>query len=523
MNDLNLFFKKEIKKIMNYFNAGKYDVVITKSKILLKKNPEFMVLYNIIGISLQKINRYEEAKNIFLQGLKINSNSLDLILNLANIYKAEKKYNLAEEFYQKILKINPTYILALLNYGNLKNDLNQSEEALELYERALKVDNNNYSIHFNKAFMLQSTGKFEDAIFHSKKCLELNSNCTPADILLSKMLDYKENDWHLQSMLTKINNQDIAIENLYDLHFAIGNVYEKIGELTLSINHVHKANEIKRKNLKFNINDEIKLINSIKNTFNNLDLNTLQIDNDHPNKNIIFILGMPRSGTTLVEQIISTHPNVYGAGELFILAQIIKDNFFNNINHSNQLNIDLIKNTNFNEWQKKYHVHLANFKSNEQYLTDKNPLNFLWIGFIKIVFPNAKIIHCHRGPEETCLSIYKNNFPGKDLGWTYNQNELGTYYNLYKNLMKFWHKLLPNYIYDIKYEDLINNQEVQTKSLIEACGLKWNDNCLNFHQNKKPIKTLSVSQARQKIYKTSLKLSENYKLELKELFSLLSE
>ena len=133
-----------------------------------------------------------------------------------------------------------------------------------------------------------------------------------------------------------------------------------------------------------------------------------------------------------------------------------------------------------------------------------------------------KLFIVTENPEENCLSIYKNLFPGTDLGWTYNQNELGTYYNLYMDLMKFWQKLLPNYIYNIKYEDLINDQEEQIKSLINACGLNWEDNCLNFHKNKKPIKTLSVAQARQKIYKTSLNLSENYKVELKELFSILS-
>jgi hypothetical protein len=163
------------------------------------------------------------------------------------------------------------------------------------------------------------------------------------------------------------------------------------------------------------------------------------------------------------------------------------------------------------------------FNSNESFLTDKNPLNFLWIGFIKIVFPNAKIIHCYRDPKETCLSIYKNVFPGLDLAWTYNQKELGAYYNLYKDLMKFWHKLFPNYIYDIEYEKLINNQEEQSKALIAACNLKWETNCLDFHQNKRLIKTLSITQARQKIYNTSLNLSKNYKLELKELFSILSK
>ena len=522
MISTKLHFQNEIKKIKNYFNVGKYDVVIQKSKILLKKNPEFIGLYNIVGISLHRQKKYEEAINIFHKGLLHDPISLDLTLNLANAYKSGNNLKTAEEYYKKNLELNPNHFLTLLNYGNLKNDLNMVEESISLYDQAIKVDNDNFSVHFNKAFMLQSVGNFKDSIYHAKKCLELNNFFTPADVLLSKMINYKESDWHLKSMLEKVNNHNLnlTIPNLYNLHFAISAAYEKLNEMSLSMKHTILANQLKRQSLKFNINDEIKIFNDIKSTFKNLDLKSIQLE-DNKNK-LIFILGLPRSGTTLVEQIISTHSNVFGAGELFTLGNIIKDNFFNFNESKKTLNKESIINTNFNDWQDRYDDHLLNFKHKEEYLTDKNPLNFLWIGFIKIIFPNSIIIHCHRDPQENCLSIYKNNFPGTDLGWIYDQSDLGDYYNLYNDLMKFWHELLPHSIYDIKYEELINDQEKVIKSLIEACGLKWEENCLNFHQNIKPIKTLSVTQARQKIYKTSLKLSENYKLELKKLFSKLS-
>jgi tetratricopeptide (TPR) repeat protein len=146
MNNLSQIFKNEVKKIMNYFNVGQYDIVIKKSKILLKKNPEYIGLYNMIGISHQKEKRYEEAINIFLQGLRVDPVNYTLILNLANSYKAQMKYDLAEINYKKILTHNPTYVLALLNYGNLKNDLNQGDEAIELYDRALKIDDKNFKL-----------------------------------------------------------------------------------------------------------------------------------------------------------------------------------------------------------------------------------------------------------------------------------------------------------------------------------------------------------------------------------------
>ena len=521
MNIQNLDLKKEVRKIMNFFNVGKYDVVIKKSKILLKKNPEFIALYNIIGISHQKEKNYKEAINTFKKGLLIDTLSLELNLNLANTYKLERDFKQAEQTYEKILKINPSYVLALLNYGNLKNDLNLVEDSLSLYNKALAVDENNFSIHFNKAFILQAIGKFDESIFHAKKSLELNKNFTPADTLLSKMLNYKENKWHLDKMIEKAKNDKLSLSQIYNLNFAIGSAYERIKEEKLSMKHIIIANETKRKILKYNIKDDINLFDKIKNSFQNLDFKAKQLTNKSSDKDLIFILGMPRSGTTLVEQIVSTHSKVYGAGELFTLAHLIKDEFFD-INNNKKLNNNSIRDTNFEEWPLKYNDYLENLKSNKKFLTDKNPLNFLWIGFIKIIFPNAKIIHCIRNPEENCLSIFKNLFPGDDLAWCYDQRELGNYYNLYTDLMKFWHNLFPNSIYDIKYEELINNQEDQIKMLINACGLEWEEQCLNFHQNKKPIKTLSITQARQKIYKTSLNLSKNFKVELKELFSIIS-
>ena len=318
--------------------------------------------------------------------MTVDSISLELLLNLANTYKAEGEYNLAEENYKKILEINPKFVLAILNYGNLKNDLNMADESISLYDEALEIDNNNFTTHFNKAFMLQATGKFVDAIFHAKKSLELNKNFAPADALLAKMLNYKDNLWHLESMIEKVKDQTLSVPNLYNLHFAIGNVYEQIGKTNLSIKHIIQGNEIKRKNLKYDIKDDIKIFELIKNTFKDLDLNSLQNKRSDDSKNLIFILGMPRSGTTLVEQIISTHSNVFGAGELFILANIIKDNFFSIDKNKKKLDAMSVKNTNFKEWEKQYNNYLLNFQLREKFLTDKNPLNFLWIGFIKIVF-----------------------------------------------------------------------------------------------------------------------------------------
>ena len=228
-------------------------------------------------------------------------------------------------------------------------------------------------------------------------------------------------------------------------------------------------------------------------------------------------MGLPRSGTSLAEQIISSHSLVYGAGELNYLENLIKEKFFLN----NKLNLNLPLENKFNSLVQdvgnRYVDLIQNFKTSKNIITDKAPQNFKWIGFINLIFPNAKIIHCQRNPKDNFLSLYKNFFP-EGLEWTYNEDNLISYYKNYKTMIKFWKKIFPNYIYDLVYEEIINNPEKEIKRLLNFCDLNWDDNCLNFYKTKRSIKTLSVAEARKPIYKSSLSGSLNYEPFLKDYF-----
>ena len=225
---------------------------------------------------------------------------------------------------------------------------------------------------------------------------------------------------------------------------------------------------------------------------------------------MIFILGMPRSGTSLVEQIITTHSNVFGAGELSQLSKIINESLMDNGALSYEKINKLIENESFAiQLRMDYYNYLKRFNASETFITDKAPLNFRWIGIIKILFPSSKIIHCSRNPKDNCLSLYKNFFEG-GLNFSYDQKELGTYYNIYLSLISFWKKQFPDYIYDAKYEEIIGNPNNEIKNIINFCDLNWEEDCLQFHKNKTPIKTLSTVQARKPIYKSSINSFEKF-------------
>ncbi|MDC1154898.1 sulfotransferase [Candidatus Pelagibacter sp.] len=206
-----------------------------------------------------------------------------------------------------------------------------------------------------------------------------------------------------------------------------------------------------------------------------------------------------------------------GGGELPILSNIVKNNFITDNNFS-PLKFKKIVNDELeiNNLRLEFLKFLKYFKFDEKYITDKSPLNFRWIGFIKLIFPSAKIINCIRDPKNNCLSMFKNLFEG-GLNFTYDQQDLVKYYKYYLDLMNFWESKFSNTIYNVKYENLISNSDHEIKKIINYCNLNWEKNCLSFYKNKTPIKTMSTAQARKPIYKTSINPFDKFKNYLKIL------
>ena len=247
-----------------------------------------------------------------------------------------------------------------------------------------------------------------------------------------------------------------------------------------------------------------------------------KISKTQSEKKIIFIVGLPRSGTTLIEQILSAHKLVFGAGELNYLRQIINNHFI----QDNKLLSQKISDYNLSEENtinNEYSKYLNNLNKDSFVVTDKAPQNFVWIGFIKMFFPNAKIIHSKRNYKDIFLSNYKNNFVSNDMDWSYDPDDILKYFNFYFEHMNFWKKKCEDFIYDINYEDIVNNSESEIRKLLNYCELNWDENCLNHHQSKKTmIKTVSTYQARKPIYKTSIDSNKYYLKSLEKYFNQLN-
>ena len=507
----NNYIEKKIKILLNIFNSKRFNKAISESEYLLKKFPEYVILYNILGSSYQNIGEHKKAKKIFIQGLKCDHNNIAIKNNLATCYKNLLQYNEAEKLYNEIIIDNPKYLNSYVNLGNLKRDTNKLNEAIKLYEKANQINPNQHIILYLLSLAYQGLGKFDLAIDYGNKALKINPKLTQVDHLISQSTKYESENNHYKDMLNKLNNLDLNDNEKINIYFALSKAEEDLNKIENSFKYLKKGNDLKRKQLQYNINEDNHLFDKIFEIFKDVEFPKTNSDDNK----IIFILGLPRSGTSLVEQIITSHSQVYGGGELPILPHIIRNNFILNNNIQIYRALEVIQNKDIlDQMSEQYLNYLSYFNYKEKLITDKAPLNFRWIGFIKLIFPNAKIIHCEREPKNNCLSLYKNFFEG-GLNFTYNEQDLVDYHKSYTKLMKFWNSKKNNNILNVKYEDLIKDNETKIKEIINYCDLDWEQNCLSFHKNKSPIKTMSTAQARKPIYRSSLNIFDKYKNYLK--------
>ena len=247
------------------------------------------------------------------------------------------------------------------------------------------------------ASLNQVTGDFEKAIYHYKKVLKLNPKFTKADRNISMMTKYSLKNEHFIEMKNKLKNENLNNYQKLELHFALGKAYDDLKNFKESFTNINSANALKKEITGYDIKNDVQLFKILKKIFSQDKIDQL-VENK---KKIIFILGMPRSGTSLAEQIIASHKNVYGGGEIYMLTKLFQDK----VKKNDQLNKDELT-----KIQTEYIYHVSSIDNSDKTFTDKAPLNFRWIGYIISLFPNSKIIHCTRNKIDNCWSIYKNNF-----------------------------------------------------------------------------------------------------------------
>ena len=514
--------KEKIAIIHNLIRVRNFTQAIINCHKLIKLYPDVSYLYNLCGMAYQGNNQIKKSVESFNLSLHHDPENLAAMNNLANSYKSLNQYERAEKTYENILKKDPKNIKCLNNFSNFKQILRDYESAKKLLLIAAETESNNIDILFNLAECFQSLGQLDQAKDYAYKILNIQPNHTAAHRFICGIINHGSDKSHLPRIIEiekSDNFKNLSTNEKIDIYFSLGKAYEDTKDYEKSFDYLEKANFIKNKDINYNLFTHEKLIKSITKLFDDFDFE--KIKKKSLQNQIIFICGMPRSGSTLVEQMIAAHDQVSGAGELSYLRDAVRNNFLEDFKFNKQKIIEEASSER-NILADQYIKLLKHHKFKTDIVTDKAPQNFLWLGFIKIFFPNSKIIHSYRNSKDNCLSVFKNYFPSNDMLWSFDQSNIANYYNLYQNLMNFWKTKFKDSIFDVNYDLLVESPEEELKKIFSFCNLTWDPNCLNFYKTKKtPISTVSVNQASKPIYKSSVNSNEGFSKYLNEMFNIL--
>ncbi len=529
----------QLNEVLELFNKNLMDACLSRINRIIKSNKKQFLPYNYRGIIFLSLGKNAEALDDFKKALALNSSFPEGYNNLALAYRALKKPELALLAYKKSLALNPNSIEARMNLATLYAELNLFMQSIEEYKLVIKTNPSHEHAYQLLADILLKIQKYDDAISYHKKACELNPQnfmnyyLMGADFLwIGKRLEAAKNfrkainlnprycqSYYGLSRSENLNFKDPLFEqakNLLEgerlppqeqvyLNFFLAKFYED-NDPHLFFNYLNIGCEIQRKISSFNIVSSRTIITNSKNIYQSHlhRLKELLAKSNHTPHTIcpIFIVGMPRSGTSLIEQILSNHSEVFGAGELDLMHTSMETIFSQNFREDNfvQQLVDLRSNyTNF-----------IKILTNKSYVTDKLPLNFHWLGFIKLIFPNAKFIHTHRDPIATSFSIYKTLFSAGSLNFSYSFDDIIDYYEIYESTIKFWDQEIPMDIMNIHYESFVLDPQTHTHDLCKFINLSFQEHMMDISLNKRPVLTASDSQVREKIYSGSSEAWKKY-------------
>lgn len=481
---------------------------------LARNNAEYRAYF---GTALRRYKLDGLAIEQFYEAIKLKPDWVDVIVLLAEVLHEQRRLDDAKECYDRTLQLMPDNPELIERRGYVYLDMGDVENALHEFQRVLKHHPERFEALVGEGRSHMEAGRYEDATKIFKKLIAFFPGTYDGYYNLALTQKFQISDSfvsELKAITEKSSDEDIVVSSR--LNFALGKVYDDCQQWDTAFKHYAHANYLRNSKLKYKPSDVIAYYDALISTFNS------EFIESHRNlgtecETPVLIVGMPRSGTTLTEQIISSHPQVIGAGEVLFWAhasESVPYTLGTERPYPECMNLmGSIKSLEIAEAYTNLLQKIAGANSVPLRITDKFPHNFLNLGLIALLFPKARIIHCKRNAMDNCLSIFFQNFLDGHL-YAFDQINIGHHYTQYQRLMSHWHEVLPGRIFDINYEDTISDPEYWSRKLIDYVGLEWNDACLSPHKLERVVKTASQWQVRQPIYKTSVQRWQNYEKHL---------
>ena len=509
------------------------------SRKVLALHADFSPAWDNLGIALMLQGRFNEAENCFQRSLQINPRDEQACNALGNLMREQGRHEEAAQHFRKALSIRPEYAEAHNNLANVYKDSCRTDMAIASYREAIRINPGYAEAYFNLGTAQAAKGDFKAALASYQRTLKLKPDSVEAIAAIAsayeKQSEYAKAQQTLDPCLKgrpvpacvalvfadlaprtgktteaiKLLEQVLAEQSpgpIYhqELLFKLGRLLDKQERFDEAFSVYRQANSIRP--YPYDRSTPRKQMQALKSVFNAdavRNMRKAENSSDLP----VFIVGMPRSGTTLVEQILACHTDVHGAGELPYLTEVIAAARARH--DGNDAYMAQAAPAELEELAQQYLARLTPLAPGSRYITDKMPHNFLLLGYIDRLFPQAHVIHCVRNPLDTCLSIYFQNF-NANHPYAGDLELLGEYYTQYTGLMQHWKRVLNIPILDVQYEDLVRKQEQTSRTIIDFLQLEWNDKCLAFHESGRVATTPSYDQVKQPVYSGSIDRWKNY-------------
>jgi tetratricopeptide (TPR) repeat protein len=516
--------------------AGRIKEATTLYRRAIAIKPDYLEAHNNLGVALAAIGKIDEAMARYRRVLALNPDYPDALGNLAAALLSKGKPAEAIAYYQRLLLLKPDHAAAHYSLGVALDAQGATEAAIERYEQAISLkpdygaahnnlavafagqgnstaalshyakavasDPHNAETHNNLGNLYRELGRFDEALAHYGTAIAIRPDNVEAHYHRAELKTFRRADSDFAA-LEKLAAQDLPAKKAPYVYFAMARACEDIGDYTRAFRHLRKGNDSRRLQLDYDESRVARLFERIMSVFDRALLDRFE-DSGDPSETPIFVLGMPRSGSTLIEQILAGHPQIHAAGELGDLEKASRrpTPFPECISGLDAAALRTIG--------QDYLARMPGLAPGQTRIVNKLPDNFLRIGLIRLILPNARIIHTVRDPIDTCVSCYSKLF-ASGQHFTYNMEELGRYYSRYRKLMDHWESVLPSgAMLEVSYEDVVNDVEGQARRLIEYCGLPWDDRCVTFHQTSRPVKTASAVQVRKPLFSSSLQRWRKY-------------
>lgn len=503
-----------------------------------------------------KEGRLEEAERIYREVLKQNPKHVDALRLLAMVAASAKRFDDAERLLRKVIGIAPDYVLAITDLARILKEQDRFEEAIEYFKKAIAINPNNPNTHYLlaatyspaalnleavKAYRktlelapehagallglgnaLKTVGRQEEAIKAYQDCIRVRPGNGEIYWSLANLKTYRFSDEQLEEMERRAReDSDLPEKSIINFLFALGKAYDDRGDYDHAWQYYAEANQKQRMIVQYDAVQTETVNDSMMEVFDRQLLEDLG-GLGNPDPAPIFILGLPRSGSTLLEQILASHSQVEGTSELPYIGRVAMSmnrnradgiGFPQAVRELGRESLTLL-----GEDYIKYAA-LHRPEGTPRFI-DKMPNNFPSVGFIHLILPNAKIIDARRHPLDACVGNYRQHY-ARGQTFSYDLNDIGEYYIEYQRMMDYWHEVLPGKVLTVQYEEVCTDLENQVRRILDFCGLPWEDSCVRYYETERPVRTASSEQVRQPIYTGAINFWRNYEKHLDELFEVI--